>query len=197
MTQEHTDLRVRRTHKLLRDALVDLMAQRSFDAITVGEIAQRAMVNRATFYRHYQDKYDLVASIFEEAVNTFCPIRRGVDLGPPIEAPDSLDLEHPPQIWVRVFEHFAEYSKLYRAMLGRSGSPWFAARMRDHFESVVWERRVESEMRMPEEVAIAFAANVFVGSVAWWLENEKPYAPQQMATWFLRFALQGYPPFWR
>ncbi|GHO49828.1 TetR family transcriptional regulator [Ktedonospora formicarum] len=40
-----------------------------FGAITVGDIVKRAMINRATFYRHYQDKYYLVVKIFEEAAN--------------------------------------------------------------------------------------------------------------------------------
>src|SRR5690348_1078975 len=69
MTHGQTDLRIRRTHKLLQEAMIALIAERGFDAITVGDIADRAMVNRATFYRHYEDKYDLVAKIFEETAN--------------------------------------------------------------------------------------------------------------------------------
>lgn len=80
MTHDHPDLRVRRTHTLLREALIDLIAEKGFDAVTVGEIAERAMVNRATFYRHYQDKYALVTGIFQEAVNQLIS-----ELGPPAE----------------------------------------------------------------------------------------------------------------
>jgi GAF domain-containing protein len=56
VTHEQIDPRVRRTHKLLQEALLELAAERGFDAVTVGDIARRASVNRATFYRHYQDK---------------------------------------------------------------------------------------------------------------------------------------------
>jgi AraC-like DNA-binding protein len=56
LTQNSDDLRVRRTRKLLREALIELIGERSFDTITVGDISQRAMVSRAAFYRHYQDK---------------------------------------------------------------------------------------------------------------------------------------------
>ena len=66
MSQNSDDLRIRRTRKLLREALIALIEERGFDAITVGEIAERAMVSRAAFYRHYQDKYDLVEKIFAE-----------------------------------------------------------------------------------------------------------------------------------
>ena len=61
--QEDTDLRIRRTHKFLQEAIIELINEKGFEAITVGDIAKRAMINRATFYRHYDDKYDLVAKI--------------------------------------------------------------------------------------------------------------------------------------
>jgi AcrR family transcriptional regulator len=57
------DPRVRRTRKLLQRALLDLMAEKSFRAITVQDLAERSTVNRATFYAHFRDKYDLANSI--------------------------------------------------------------------------------------------------------------------------------------
>src|SRR5213083_296749 len=60
MTQSVSNLRVRRTQKLLREALIALIEERGFDALTIGELTERAMVSRAAFYRNYQDKYDLV-----------------------------------------------------------------------------------------------------------------------------------------
>src|SRR5207247_5455899 len=53
------DPRVKRTRKLLQDALLELLAEKSFDAISVHEIAERSTINRATFYAHYVDKYAL------------------------------------------------------------------------------------------------------------------------------------------
>jgi len=60
------DLRVRRTRKSLQDAFIELTIQNGFDAVTVADITQRAMVNRATFYRHFQDKYDLLEKYMED-----------------------------------------------------------------------------------------------------------------------------------
>lgn len=57
------DPRVRRTRGLLEDALRSLLAERSYDAISVGDIAERATVNRATFYAHYEDKRHLATSL--------------------------------------------------------------------------------------------------------------------------------------
>jgi AcrR family transcriptional regulator len=53
------DPRVRRTRKLLLDTFAELLGEKSFDAITVQDIADRSTINRATFYAHYTDKFDL------------------------------------------------------------------------------------------------------------------------------------------
>ena len=60
------DPRVKRTRKLLEDALMELLAEKSFDAITVQDIADRSTVNRATFYTHFVDKYELFAGSARE-----------------------------------------------------------------------------------------------------------------------------------
>src|SRR6266571_9432163 len=57
---EREDLRIRRTQKLLWEALITLMAQQDFEAISVKDICDQAMVHRTTFYKHYEDKYDLL-----------------------------------------------------------------------------------------------------------------------------------------
>lgn len=66
MGKKATDLRVRRTCSLLSLALVNLMQTRSFDKISVLHICERAMVHRATFYLHFDDKYDLLRYILSE-----------------------------------------------------------------------------------------------------------------------------------
>ena len=53
------DPRVKRTRQLLGQALQALLAEKPFEAISVQDITERATVNRATFYAHYQDKFDL------------------------------------------------------------------------------------------------------------------------------------------
>ena len=53
------DPRARRTRQLLLDSLMDLLREKSFEEITVQDIAARATVNRATFYAHFPDKYAL------------------------------------------------------------------------------------------------------------------------------------------
>ncbi|HTI14671.1 MAG TPA: TetR/AcrR family transcriptional regulator [Dictyobacter sp.] len=198
--EEQTDLRIRRTHHFLQEAMIELVTEKGFDAITVGDIAERAMINRATFYRHYQDKYDLVAMIFEEAANHLVedmkPLHKDIDPG---EKEENL-LE----IWNQFFEHIAEHARLYRAMLGKNGSPWFAARMREHIMKLIlenerrWEQQAGPRPRpridpaMPNTLPVMQISYVLIGTIVWWLESEKNYTPRQMTTWFWRFVFYGY-----
>jgi AcrR family transcriptional regulator len=60
------DPRVRRTRKLLQQALTELLAEKSFHAINVQDVVDRATVNRATFYAHFPDKYALLDYVVGE-----------------------------------------------------------------------------------------------------------------------------------
>jgi AcrR family transcriptional regulator len=67
---ETLDPRIRRTRRLLQQALGKLLESKEFEKISVQDIADAATVNRATFYDHYADKFALleclVASRFQE-----------------------------------------------------------------------------------------------------------------------------------
>lgn len=82
-TTEKIDPRAKRTLKMLEDAWRALMAERSFPEITVADITDRAGVNRATFYAHYEDKAHLATTILRadlvhalrEALGGPCPFQ--------------------------------------------------------------------------------------------------------------------------
>ena len=179
MTQLGSNLRVRRTQKLLREALIELIEEKGFDALTVGEITERAMVSRAAFYRNYHDKYDLVEQIFAEAMRA---------LFDAVSEPASV---HSPQIWVRFFEHIAEYERLYRALLGRKGSPWFVLKMRASLVDLVKEFGRLSPQWQPaaanpiyptaDEFIPDLVATMLVEAITWWLEQGRPYPTQEIA----------------
>ena len=179
------NLRVRRTQKLLREALVELIEERDFESLTVGEITARAMVSRAAFYRNYADKYGLVEQIFAEAIDAL------------LDAVGDLGTAHPTESWVRFFGHIAGYDRLYRALLGRKGSPWFAWKMRAALADLIAQRgRLphgpnaagfsgrpgQSAHSFPDDFAPDLVATLFVEAVTWWLENDMPYTPAEIAT---------------
>lgn len=59
--EKKMDFRIQRTYKMLMDALMDALREKDFDEITVSELCDRAMIRRATFYKHFGDKYELFA----------------------------------------------------------------------------------------------------------------------------------------
>jgi AcrR family transcriptional regulator len=177
MSQQGKGLRLRRTQKLLREALIELIEKRGFEALTVGEITERAMVSRAAFYRNYQDKYDLVEQIFAEAMQAL------------FNAVSEPGTEHPPQVWVRFFEHIAEYERLYRALLGRKGSPWFVLKMRAFLLDLLreyerlpsWQPTADRALYPASDEFIPnLVATMVVEAISWWLEQGRPYTPQEM-----------------
>ena len=60
------DLRVQKTHTALLKALYDLLCEKSFDQITVTELCDRALVRKATFYKHFGDKTELFSYMIRE-----------------------------------------------------------------------------------------------------------------------------------
>jgi AcrR family transcriptional regulator len=210
MSQTAGDLRVRRTQKLIREAFVALIEEHGFDAITVGEIASRAMVSRTAFYRYYQDKFDLVEKIFEDMAATVMhdldPLRRMVidRLGAQSPADPWKELfgqapeaQSPPEPWVKMFEHFAQYERLYRALLGKRGSSWFVTNMRAYIAETLSERnqaladalggkQVTENRVFADGFVPAMIAAQLVDAITWWLEQEKPYTPRQIAKYCYR-----------
>lgn len=68
-----------RTKAKIATALEELMSGRSFEGITVMEIAEKAGISRQTFYNHFFDKYDLVNWVYRQLIlNTTCRI--GIDM---------------------------------------------------------------------------------------------------------------------
>jgi len=210
MSQNSSDLRVRRTRKLLREALIALIEERNFDGITVGEIAERAMVSRAAFYRSYQDKYDLVEQIFEEMVATVVreidPLRHTVisrfNAQPPAEPWAELfgkapEAQRTPEPYVKMFEHFAQHERLYRALLGKRGSSWFVTKMRASLTETLSERlqalayalgskQIAESRVFADGFVPALLAAQLVDAITWWLEQGRPYTPRQIATYCYR-----------
>ena len=200
---EQTDLRVRRTQANLREALIGLIEEKGFDAVTVGDIAERAMVNRATFYRHYPDKYALVTGIFEEAVNQMLreiPLPESLEAAIPAwgtSRDEASQLEAAVAVWSALFEHLARHARLYQVMLGKRGSSWFTAQMRDSFAEAIRNRaRILATLGLsvratatdepnaaPLEFVIMCLANWFVGMLSWWIEHGMHYSQEQMARW--------------
>jgi len=90
---EQADLRVRRTHKLLWEALMAEMSERPFEEISVTDICERAMVHRTTFYKHYEDKYALLEQGMRQMYDALLSVRQHLP-------PSAYSIEQPPPYFV-------------------------------------------------------------------------------------------------
>jgi len=191
MTQNLEDLRVRRTRKLLQKALLEAASEKGFAHVTVGDIAERAMVNRATFYRHYEDKYDLLRHYMEE-LSEMIDSQSGASSP---EEPLDLSADSLPAGLVNLYRHIQANREFYRVMLGNQGDPAFCAQsFRDFIERGL-RHMLSSQAsqndpgRPPVDLIVSYLLSAGVGAIVWWLEQEQPCSPEQMAVWLYQLSM--------
>jgi AcrR family transcriptional regulator len=191
MMQNLEDLRVRRTRKLLQKALLDAASEKGFAHVTVRDIAERAMVNRATFYRHYEDKYDLLAQYMKE-LSEFIDSEEGEN-SPSNQRSPSLDA--PPPGLAKLLRHMQANADFYRVMLGKHGDPEFCSRSFRNYVEEGYRRILSSQVlqadpnRPPIDLTVNYLMHAGVGAIVWWLENGQIYSPEQMANWLYQFSM--------
>jgi AcrR family transcriptional regulator len=176
------DPRVRRTKKMLRDAFLALVIEQGFEAVRVGEIIERAEVNRATFYRHYRSKRDLLRSWTQEVGHLLDGQADSLQ-NPQVYAGSAAYL---PAIVLTIFEHIAEHRSYYCLMIGRYGLNDIANDMESQICAFL-ERRSDLLERtsggIPEGMQMRAYAAQFVGVVKWWLEQPTQLPALQVAAW--------------
>ena len=197
-----TNLRTQRTKIFIQNALIELTERQGFDTISVEDISKKAMINRATFYRYYKNKYHLVEDLYKGAFR-----KLSNDMGRPIAlrdvfirgAPRKVEDERFQAAWTKLFEHFASNSRLYAAMLSDKGSAWFQARMREQMAKFfqAWHRAQGKQARrtaehVPADIGQTLLASTVIGILSCWLEGEMEYSAFEAAGWFRRIAREGY-----
>ncbi|SHM74190.1 TetR/AcrR family transcriptional regulator [Gracilibacillus kekensis] len=68
MSQTDFDPRIVRTRQLITDAFIELSSQKEFKQITIKDITTNANINRATFYYHFKDIYDLLETVLADVL---------------------------------------------------------------------------------------------------------------------------------
>lgn len=177
------DPRIARTRRSLQEALFDLVRERSLDDITVGDIAERAEVNRSSFYQHYADKETLLADALD-AMADEAEAALPATISPLGDAPAAL---------VTYLEHIADHVELYRRVLGEHGSAVATARLRQRVERLVRDEIARSGTRafgdLPLDVAAAGITGSVLGVIGAWLERPKRPKPAVAADWVWRVIL--------
>jgi AcrR family transcriptional regulator len=180
-SEEIEDLRVRRTRKLLQQAFIELTVEKGFAALTVRDITERAMVNRSTFYRHYLDKYDLL----EQYMNEIYELTKDQTDFAEQREPTSHEASSGP---LNLLKHIQQFADFYHVMLGPKGDPRFAQRFRQNtekrFRSLFAQALIGPEPdALPTDLKLSCIAYAGVGATVWWLEQEQPCPPEQLASW--------------
>lgn len=177
------DLRVRRTRKALMRALIELTIEKGFSAITVQDIADRAMVNRATFYRHYLDKYDLL----DQYMNEIYELTAAQEPLSPVQTRNAGSGKIPVGM-VRMLEHVQQHADFYRSMLGAKGDLAFVQKIQHYgdmrLRSLLPGGAVQVTLENPPlDLCISYLSHAGIGVLAWWLKDAQPHTPEQVAAW--------------
>lgn len=175
MAVEKVDRRVRRTKDLLRGALLSLIKEKGYERITVQEIIDRADVGRSTFYAHFRDKEDLLVYGLEELREPFTSATGGNSRRQGTDASPSLT----------VFEHFATYHDVWKAMAGRRGAEVFVRYLHEFLTELVRDqlraRAPHGPTRVPVDALVEFAVSTLLGlGMRWWQLGEAPYSARDV-----------------
>lgn len=195
-----TDRRVLRTRRSLRRALFNLILEKGYDAVTVEEITNRADLGRTTFYLHYRDKEDLLMESVGDLVEGLVAQLAGV----PVDQ-WKLVLDGPapgatPETGISIaFQHVAQNASLYRIILRGEGTYAAIQRLRETIvqaileliESITARENVALKPQVPLEVFVHSLAGAWIGLVSWWLEQDMPQPPEQIAGMYYKMFLQS------
>ena len=180
---KQADLRVRRTRKLLWEALMAELSERTFEEITVTDICERAMVHRTTFYKHYEDKYALLEQGIRQMYDDLMA-------GEEHKPPNAYSVEHPPPYLIRLFEHAAQHQRFYKLMLCGEGIGRFQKLVKEYIAEVASAKMRELSpnnqyLAVPLAIHAQYISGAALSIMAWWLENDMPLSPHQMAQYLL------------
>ena len=182
------DRRIERTQQLLRGALRSLIQEKGFEALTVQEIIDRANIGRATFYSHFDNKDDLLASGFEDLrVSLKARQRNAFSRGHTIE-------DRVFGFSQEVFAHTNEYREAFRAMVGQRSGAVVQRLLHKLLVELVREDVKRTVVRadssaVQTEALVHFITGALVGVLMWWLDGRMRLSVDEVNAYFRRLAL--------
>ncbi|MGE7607999.1 TetR/AcrR family transcriptional regulator [Peribacillus frigoritolerans] len=186
MREINMDLRVIRTKNSIRNALVELIDEKGFEAITVKDITMKAKINRGTFYAHYQDKFDLMTKCQEEIMQEMSNIAKQNLPDVIAELGTDSPINKPFTVFVSIFEYLNVNSEFMKAVLGPKGDLSFQTKIKDFMLKTLFENNQNSILKaenllVPGHFLISYIASAHIGVIQQWLDSGRKESPQEMA----------------
>lgn len=177
------DRRVQRTRKILRESLLELILDQGYDDVSIQDITQRANLGRATFYLHYKEKDELLQDSLHQISEGFLGSAAAPGaLGSPLSNQKAVQ---------RLFELATEHYDLFRIMTIGKGSVvatrQLMAMMRDVAGQALEEVQQDGgtpPLSGPKDFLENYLAGSLLALLLWWLDNDMPYSPAEMASMF-------------
>lgn len=188
-----SDRRVNRTKKMLREALMSLVLEKGFEAVTVEDITERADLGRTTFYLHYKDKEELLLESIETTIDD---LKERIHLSQLVKMGESEGTRIPIRM---VFQHAAENASLYRIILRDEGASRTAKGLRAIISQAVVEflneisdnNQMEFHPLVPIDIFAQYFAGALMSFVGWWLEDPSKYTLDEMTELFRKLFFMG------
>lgn len=181
----HTDPRILRTRQLIKDAFVELLEEMDLQKITVNRLAERATINRVTFYLHYRDIPDMLEKMADDMIEDISTIFSNKTTDQ--TSSDEISWK----IVENLLEHIAEHSNFYKNLLASKKVPIFRERLtmflRERIVTKIEENGRSSHILteiVKEDILIWYETSALIGTIVSWLQNDMPYTPTFLAKQF-------------
>lgn len=180
MRSPQEDLRVRRTEKALRNALMTLIHRKGYDDISIQDIVDEAETSRVTFYRHYKDKAQLLSACLDDIYQELTACLEPCSLM-------NLNPEKPPILIL--YNYLGQNLDLYRAILNSQGGQMVQKRIRDYLLHIIQQEmreelsfhQISPQTPIPIHLVALQVAVAELGLVLWWIDNPTAYSAEYMA----------------
>jgi AcrR family transcriptional regulator len=167
---DKTDRRVKRTNRLLQEALIELSLERGYAAVTIRDITERADVGYATFFRHYPDKEALLTAVLQTIKEDFTEIL----------APNWI-ISDPEKGSAVLFQYVQDNFELCKVLLDGASTMALLRPMQDvALPDVIKDFSVLPGSNIPLEMVADHLISSLIMMVRWWIEKGRPYPPGQM-----------------
>lgn len=178
---EKTDLRVKKTLRQIDQALLENLAQTEFSKITVDQLCQTAMINRSTFYKYYQDKFDLMEQFLNRTLDEF---RRQVDVAFVNASPQNIHSMAYQKNFEQVLCFLLKKKKEYQLLWGLAlEKPMFNEMIEvvshNILEKLDTQGRTDEQIRYADLYARLFASDM-MSLVRWWFRYEDTVTIQEV-----------------